>query len=318
MKNEITLEKISEIIKAKNNFYILTHIHPDGDAIGSAYALAKAIQKMGKNAKVLCSNPIPEKLKFICNYVKNQKFESETIITVDLADTTLLGDKLEKYKNKIDICIDHHVSNTNYAQVTHVRENCAATCEIIYNLINTMDVPIDKEIAECLYIGIATDTGCFKYPSTTAETHKITAELIKSGIELAKINKNLFSVISKQMLKIKQMIYDILEYFFDGKCAITYVSLNMMSKAGVTDSELEGLAAIPIEIEDVQIGITIRQKPGGINKVSVRSAPGVNANELCALFGGGGHAQASGFNLKGDIPEVKLKIIDAVKTHFGW
>lgn len=313
-----SLSDISNIIKNKDFFYILTHMYPDGDALGSAFALCKVLQKMDKHAKVLCNDPIPQKFKFLSEFVKQEEFEPQYIISVDLAETNLLGSNLEKYKSKIDVCIDHHPSNTNYAKKSYVDATAAANCEIIYRLLKEIGAPIDKQIAACIYTGIATDTGCFEYSNTTATSHLIAAELMKLGVPADEINEKLFTVKSKKKLETEKIIYKNLEYFFDGKCAVTTITLKEMKSIGITDNELDGIASIPIKIEGVNVGITLREKTTEVYKVSIRTRANINANKFCKHFGGGGHAKAGGFNAEGNSEEVKSYILAAMKSQLGW
>lgn len=308
-----SLLNIAEIISSKNCFYILTHKYPDGDTLGSAYALCRALQQQGKKAKVLSDDVISKKYEFIKKYVQVEDFNPEFIISVDVADTSQLDDSLIKYADKIDLCIDHHLTNRNYADVTFVDSVSASTAEIIYSLIKEMNIAVDKEIAECIYLGISTDTGCFRYSNVTTQAHRITAELIEKGINLSGINKALFYTKSKTFLNLESMMYKSIEYFFQGRCAVMFVTVDMIKKSGVPENELDGIASIPKGIDGVDIGITIREKNEGIYKVSVRTCDNINATNICEEFGGGGHSCAAGFTMEGTLEDVRSKILLCVK-----
>ncbi|MDR1628086.1 MAG: bifunctional oligoribonuclease/PAP phosphatase NrnA [Oscillospiraceae bacterium] len=313
-----TLLEIADILKSKNCIYILTHQYPDGDTLGSAYALCRALQLIEKKCKVLCHDPIPSKFCFMNEYVKQEDFDPEYIISTDVADIKLLGEKLLIYSDKINMCIDHHMSNNSYADITFVDAMSAATAEIIYEIIQNMGMPIDEETASCLYVGISTDTGCFKYSNTTAKTHKIAYELINKNINLAKINSELFEKKSKEALSVEYMVYNTLEYFFRGKCAVIKLMQSMLNSAGISDNELEGIASIPRQIDGVKIGITIREKKSNLFKISVRTTEDINAIEICKIFGGGGHPRTGGCNIEGEFEEVKEKLLKTVKNKCGW
>ncbi len=309
----LSLLNISNIIKSKDYFYILTHMYPDGDALGSSFALCRAIQKMGKHAKVLCNDPVPEKFKYMQEYIKEENFNPEYIIALDLADTSLLGENLEKYKNKINLCIDHHISNKKYAPLFFIDSTAAATCEIIYRLFLEINITLTKEIASCLYTGIATDTGCFQYSNTTYTTHFIAGKLIQLGAPTDVINKHLFITKSRKKLELEKVITGNLEYFYEGKCAVTHITQQEMKLLGVNDGNLEGIASIPIRIEGVEIGITIKEIDHQKHKVSVRTLENIDANEFCKYFRGGGHTRAGGFHIDGKTEDVKSKILNHVK-----
>lgn len=308
----VSLINIANIINNKDYFYILTHMYPDGDALGSSYALCRIIQKMGKHAKILYNNPMPEKFKYMESYIKKEDFNPEYIISLDLADTSLLGENLEQYKDKINLCIDHHISNKKYSPLFFIDSTAAATCEIIYRLLLEINVPCDKEIASCLYTGIATDTGCFEYSNTTYTSHFIAGKLMQYGAPVDIINEHLFTVKPKKKIELEKVMYQNLEYFFENQCAITQITLREMDKLGIKDGDLDGIASIPIKIEGVDIGITIKETETEKYKVSVRTSNKVNANEFCENFGGGGHARAGGFQTNGNIETAKKEILNIV------
>ena len=313
-----SLLTIANQIKNKDFFYIITHSYPDGDALGSSFALCRALQKMGKHAKVMHENNLPEKFEFLNQYIENQTFEPKCVISVDLADTALLEPSLKKFQKNVDICIDHHISNKNYANATFVDSTAAAACEIIYELIKLLGISIDKPIANCLYVGISTDTGCFKYSSTTAHTHLVAAELINSGAEIAEINENIFIIKPAKKIECEKIIYKNLELLCRGKLAITHITTSEMQKIGINDGELDGIASIPVSIKGVDLGATIREKTDGTIKVSVRTSKNADANIFCAHFGGGGHSRAGGFNLKCNIEDAKKLIIKKFTEVYKW
>ena len=313
-----SLLNIANIIYNKDYFYIITHMYPDGDALGSSYALCRIIQKMGKHAKILFNNPVPKEFKFMENYIKEEDFEPEYIISLDLADTSLLGKNLDQYKNKINLCIDHHISNKKYSPLCFIDSTAAATCEIIYRLLLEMNMPCDKEIASCLYTGIATDTGCFEYSNTTHATHFIAGKLMKCGANASLINERIFTSKPRKKIELEKVMYQNLEYFFGDKCAITQITLLEMEKLGIDNNELNGISSIPIRIKGVDIGITIKEIEIGKNKISVRTSSAVDANEFCKHFGGGGHTRAGGFELACTTENAKKEILSAIKEILNW
>lgn len=296
---ENNLYKIADILKQKNNFYILTHKSPDGDTLGSAFALYYCLKKLGKKSKVLCSDVIPSKFNILRKNVINENFEPDCIVAVDIADTTLLGQELEKYSDKIDICIDHHSINQDFAKLSYINSNASANCENIFELINLLKVKIDQDIANCLYTGISTDTGCFKYSSVTSNTHLIAAKLIDSGAENAKINKLMFDTKTKSQIKLEKLTLDTLEFFHDFKCALIYVDKEIMQKSGAKDYETDFLSALPRKIEGVLVGITVKEKASGVYKISVRTDDKISSAKICSNLGGGGHQCAGGCTVSG-------------------
>ncbi len=312
---EISLEKISDILKDNDDFYILTHQYPDGDTLGSAFALCLALQKMGKKAKVINNENIPEKYKFLQSNVKSQDFEPFFFICVDVATAKLLGPNLEKsYANNIDLCVDHHRINEKFSKFRYVDPNAAATAEIIYEILKIMKSPIDKDISNCIYTAIATDTGCFKYKNTTSNTHNIAADMINFGADIFSINKLMFDSKTKEQFLAEKNILDTIEFYFNDKIAVICVMLSTLRKTNADDTLVDGIAGIPKQISGVKIGITFRQKEDKVFKISVRTEENIDAADICSRFGGGGHTNAAGCTLFGDIDEVKNKFLEHVST----
>ncbi len=310
-KKMMNLFEVAEFLKSHDNFEILTHAYPDGDTLGSGFALCLALQQMGKNARVITTN-VPSKFLYLLNGVKHQSFEAETIVSTDVASDSLLGSNMGTYVGRVDLCIDHHGSNNFTAKNKYVDSHAAANCEIIYKLLVELGVNFTEEMADCLYTGISTDTGCFRYTNTTSDTMRITASLMDLGCNSAYINKVMFETKSKEKIQLEHAVYDTIEYCADGKCAIIYTTLDMLKKLDVGDDEMEGLASIPRQIEGVLIGITMREKDGGFFKISVRTNDNINASDFCSIFGGGGHPAAGGCTIEGSLEEVKAKLKKAV------
>lgn len=311
---QISYREAAEFLRNNDNFHILTHASPDGDTMGSGFGLCAILRKMGKKANVYCSDEIPARYAFLCEDYREQSFEPKTIVAVDVADAKLLGQKLGSlYADKVALCIDHHVSNTGYAERTLVEPNAAAACQVIYQLMAREGLTeADKTIAECLYTGIATDTGCFLFDSTSPETHIAAAELMKCGIEAGKINRRMFEQKSKARIAVEKFILDNMEYYFNDKFAVVAVTLEEMEKTGLPAEEFEGLAGLTTVLETVEVGALIRQKDEHRFKVSMRSTGDVNVSEICAGFGGGGHVKAAGCSFETSVSDAKDKLLAAV------
>lgn len=310
---KIDFKEAAEILKNCGNTYILIHQSPDGDCTGSGTALYHMLKYMGKKAKVLCSDEIPKRYDFMTSSYTDEDFEPDIIIASDVADINLLGKYKEIYGDKVNLCIDHHISNTGYAEKTLVCPDASAACEVVFELIKILDIPVSEDITRCIYTGIATDTGCFKYENTTARCHEIVAELKRThDIGYAHINREMFEVKSKGRIKIERAVTDIMEYYLDDRCTMICVTTDILDRWGVDASELEGLAGIPLQVEGVEVGVTIKQRDENSYKISMRSANDVNVSDICGSLGGGGHVKAAGCLLHGTLDEVKKQIVDAV------
>lgn len=309
----ITLSEVATLLNENDNFHILTHRYPDGDTLGCGFALCYALRTLGKNANVKVCGNVPSKFSYLVEDYVEQDFVCDFVVSVDVAAPSLLGELEAQYGDRIDLCIDHHGSNSMVADNIFVDATCAAASEIIYVLIKQMGCEITKDIADCIYTGISTDTGCFCYTNTTAQTHRIAAEVIELGCDSRMINRINFETKSRAKLKMERMVYDTMEFYCGGKCAIIYTTVAMQKALCAGDDEMEGLASIPRQVEGVKMGITMREKEDGTFKVSVRTNDGINASDFCARFGGGGHPAASGCSIKGDLQTVKYMLIRAAE-----
>lgn len=307
----ITIKEAARLLKENDRFLILTHQSPDGDTLGSGFALFRILSKLGKKARVVCGDAIHKKYSFLYEGIAFEEFEPEFLVTVDVADPVLLGGKYSHLADKVDLNIDHHTSNRLFARKT-LLEDSAATAELIYELAKELKVELDKDIAMAIYTGIATDTGCFKFSNTTAKSHLYAAELFDMGIDAAMINNLMFETKSKERLELERKAYEHLEYFFDGRCAVVSIFYDMIDGLGVDEGDLDGLASIPRQIEGVDVGVTIRERQPGIYKISVRTSDSLDASEICAKLGGGGHIRAAGCTVNGSYQQAKDMILSAI------
>ena len=299
----ITLEQAAQILREHDNYLVLMHKSPDGDAVGSAYALCRALRSIGKKANPLCGDEIPESYFFITDGFEIQDFAPEYIISVDLATADLLSGTAKDYADRIDLCIDHHGSNTGYAKLSAVDGKSPSCAEIIKKLIDVMGIKADREIADAIFTGVCTDTGCFKYSSVRPETHRIAADLMDCGARSAMICRLMFDSKSPAKFDMERRVLDTLEYAAGGKIAFICISREIMERSGATQGDTEGVASIPRQIEGVRVGITMKEKENGEYRFSVRADDDTDASEICRKFGGGGHRAAAGCSIYADSPE---------------
>ena len=305
----ITLEQAAEFLRERDNFLILSHANPDGDTFGCSHGLCGALQKLGKHARIVCADPLSERFSYMKKAIEVQEFEAQTIVSVDIADKSLLGSNEELYGGRVDLAIDHHLSHVPFARRIYVDDTAAAAAEIVYDLILLLGVEPDKYIAACLYTGIATDTGCFKYGSTTRLTHEKAGKLMEYGFDAAEINYVMFEMKTKARLKLEQYVIENIQFFAEDKGAVVVLTKELMDSVDAED--VNGIAALPRQIQGVEVGIVLKERDGGW-KASMRSNR-VNVQEICGLFGGGGHIRAAGCSLKNvTVEQAKEKIMAAV------
>lgn len=310
---ELSLRRTASFLKKYDNYVILTHASPDGDTLGSAYALYYGLKERGKQAVVICPDVIPNKYSYFVTETDHIDKENVKVIAVDVADKKLLGDLETQFGDIVDLTIDHHISNTRYSKFLYLDANASATCEIIFELLMLLKVNINGKTAKALYTGIATDTGCFKYSNVTAKTHMIAASLYEYDIEAEEITRLMFDTKSKKLLELERMVLDTAEYHFDDKCIILSVTEEMQIKTGCSGTDLEGIAVISRSVEGVKAGVTLKQTDDNKFKVSLRTYPPLDASAICKKLGGGGHKGAAGATVEGTLDEVKAQVIAAVK-----
>lgn len=310
----IDLSEAVEFLKGCEDAVIITHQSPDGDCIGAGFALKDLLEALGKRSRVLCSDEFPKRYDFMTSVGSGEEFEPKTVIAVDIADPQLMGNLRETYENKVQLCIDHHISNVGYAEKTLLNAGASATCELIYELADAMKIQMSDHCAACIYTGIATDTGCFKYECTTARCHEIAAELMKSHkLKYAKINREMFDVKSIGRLKMERIVTDLMEYYLDNRLTMICITSDILNEQHVDANDLDGCASIPLQVEGVEVGVTIKEKSENEYKVSMRSANDVNVSAICQTLGGGGHIKAAGCLVKGTLEEVKAAVVEAVR-----
>lgn len=308
---KIDAYEAAEFLKTHDDYLILMHASPDGDTLGSGHALCGILQRMGKRARAVCPDPIPHRFDYMFRAVKDQEFEPQTIVCVDVADTKLLGE-MKELGDRAALCIDHHVSNTEYAERLYLHAEYAAAAECVYDVICALGEEIDTDVANCIYTGIATDTGCFRFSNTTPQSHMIAAVMIKCGAEITPINYAMFDMKSQGRIKLEQEVLRNIRYYAGGHIAMITVTLDMLSKITDIDSDDVGaLAALPRQIEGVDIGICLKEKKPGLYKASLRSSERIDVSDICLKFGGGGHARAAGCSFSSSLEDAEKAVIDA-------
>lgn len=306
MKTQMTITDAARWLEGVNNVLVIAHKRPDGDALGSAAALVRGLNICGKTAYILKNPEVTDKfVPYVKKYYAPCGFSPEHIVTVDTATVDMVQINAAAYANKTELSIDHHISNSKYAQNVCIYPGSASCGEIIYKILCEMGANIDEELATLLYIAVSTDTGCFAYSNTNADTLDTAAKLVEAGADNKGVNKLFFRTKSKNRIRFEGVLLSGIEFCFDDKVAFVKVTLRDREKYGITENDLEDIASIPTSIEGVCVGITLKEISEKECKVSVRSVDGYNANLLCAAFGGGGHAAASGCIIKASVEEAK-------------
>ena len=303
-------------LEALDNVLLLTHVRPDGDTIGSAAALCRALRDCGQTAYLL---PNPEitatYAPYAAPYWAPEGWQAEHIVSVDIADASLLPENAQSYRDRIELAIDHHPSQTFFARNTCLEAASAACGEIVYEIIQHLTA-LTADIALPLYVAVSTDCGGFQYGNTTARTHRIAAALM-DVVDVAAVNKALFRTKSRVRLAMESRMVADMKLFDHQRVVVMEIPLSLRQEMQATDADIEELSALPALVEGTDCGVTLRELRPGTVKVSVRTGPRVDACALCRILGGGGHHAASGATVEGTLDEARMAVLAAYRKVIG-
>ncbi|MDR3293181.1 MAG: bifunctional oligoribonuclease/PAP phosphatase NrnA [Clostridiales bacterium] len=317
------LKKIASVLLQKTKIALICHINPDGDTVGSALALYGALRVLGIEADLLSADPIGDKLKYLpfcnrfntANQVLNEGTPQpyEAAVIIDAGDKSRVGTMSATFDAaEIKICIDHHKTHTLKCDYMYVDPEKAATAEIIYTLIK--EFPVDcltREVATNLFAGILTDSGCFTYPSVTAETHKVAAELYGYGIDAAEIAYHVFKKKTKPAFLLAGKALGNTRFFKNDTIGVVTFFLNDFAETGTGMDETDGIVNTVQSIDTVKAAIAITEADKTHYKVSIRTKEPVDASDIAGEFGGGGHRLAAGCRIAGVYEDVVERLVKA-------
>lgn len=318
MTENTFMEEFVDVLRKAPKVALFSHISPDGDCIGSMLAIGLALQKMGKEVVYYNPNPIPGNLGFLpgsrCISQILPNPQPKTLLFVDCTDLGRVNlAKSDIQGNSTILNLDHHISNLNFGDINWVDARASAVGELALSLISQLGVEIDPDIATNLYTAIVTDSGCFQYSNTTAQTHRLTAKLMDFGIDLASIHHNIFDQKPIAQVKLLQCALAGLEIHADGQLALITLSLEDFHKSGAEQELSDGLVNHVRSIAGVESAVLLKEVGPLEVKVGLRSNLWLDVNKIAAQFGGGGHKRAAGCTLKIPLTEAKISIIGAIE-----
>ena len=298
-------------LQQRDHFAIVTHRRPDGDTLGSAAVLCRGLRQLGKVAHILENPEITDKYAPLHQgLTKAWAEEGDTVVCVDVASPNMLGTHFAPLQDRISLRIDHHGSATPFTPFELVEPKTAACGEIVYGVLQVMGAVLDVPMAEALYTAVSTDTGCFRYANTTADTLRVAADCLAAGAETFRLNQELFETNSLARLKVQSYMLDNAVFLQEGKVVICPLPKAVEKACGAGEDDLDNISGFPRSIEGVKLAVTIREEGTDGVKMSVRAVPGQDAAALCAKFGGGGHKGAAGASMKMSMEEA----VEAVKA----
>ena len=292
-----------------DNFCILTHRRPDGDTVGSAAALCLGLRKLGKQAWVLKNDEITDRFGWLVeDLTKEAVEEHDIVVSVDVASPGMLPKCFAPLAEKCRLRIDHHGSATSFTPEELVDADSASCAELVCDVLAILGVEMDKNIAEAVYVGMSTDTGCFRFANTTAHSFTVAAVCAKAGADIYGLNQQLFETNSLPKLRMHAWMIENMKLLDDGKLAIVAIPRAVEELLRVTDDDMDNISSYPRTVAGVRMAATLRQTKDGETKISVRAIPGYDAAAVCAYFGGGGHKGAAGASTHMGLEEAAEKL----------
>ncbi len=310
---------IIPLLREKESFLFFTHVNPDGDAIGSSLALALALKRLRKRVTLVRVGELPETYRFLPGtdlFVNYDQVEGDydVALFMDCGDLARVGDARTVIdRAKVKVNIDHHVTNDYYGDYNYVDALVSSVGEQVYQMLHAAEIPLDLDIATCLYVAITTDTGNFRYENTHVDTHMIAAALLMEGVEPGEISNRVYETRSLASLRLLGKALETLQVSGDG--AIGWMTLDQQAlvAAGATDDDIEGLVNYARGIRGVEAGVLFREAEDGQIRVNFRSKSRIDVSRLAAQFGGGGHPRAAGATVAGSLADVSRQVLAAVR-----
>ena len=316
---QATFADIGALLRASQSFAVLSHVRPDGDALGSQLGLALSLSKLGKKVMVRNEDGLIEKYSFLPGgafletpWGEPQDFD--VAIALDTATQVRLGTAAELVRSaKVWVNIDHHPSNPGYGDLVYIDATAPATGQILFELITSQGLPMDSAIAENLFVAISTDTGSFQYPNTTARTFEIGAELLKCGVDVGRVSQLLYESYPRRRAELLRELLGTMRFEGQGKVASFSLSLEGAARLHARPEDNEGLIDHIRAIQGVIVAVFFEELADGKVRVSMRSkSEEVDVGAICQKFGGGGHKLAAGTRVRGTLAEVETKILKEI------
>lgn len=316
---------IGDLIRSHQSFVLLSHVRPDGDAIGSQIALGFALRAMGKTVRLINEDGLPENMAFLAGSDQietppAEPLEVEVAIALDTATRSRMGENALHAASRARqwINIDHHISNPGYGDVSCIDSTSPATGQIIYELIQAQGFPLPDETRDAIYVAISTDTGSFQYPSTTSRTYEIAADLVRRGLDVGKVNSDTYDSHPYRRVELMRILLNTLQLEANGELAHWEMRDATRRDLQLQPDDSEGLIDIIRAIRGVKVAVFFEELPDGKIRVSMRSKDrAVNVCDIAGEFGGGGHALAAGIRMLGPLEDARERVLQAVERQLN-
>jgi phosphoesterase RecJ-like protein len=315
------LQEAATFLRERDDFLIVSHVQPDGDAISSTVAVGWLLEKLGKKFTMLNEGPVPARLRFLWKSSEiitaddtQPERQYRNVICVDCADFARVGRTNQWFAQDAELLnIDHHPTNDGFGRVNLMKFHAAATAEILFELLDELGLDLDVDIATAIYTGLLTDTGGFRYSNTSPIVMAMASRLLEAGVNGPELAELLLERMTLGQLRIIQRGLSRLSFSPDQRISWLWVNSEDMEESGATNDDLEGLVNYPRNIEGIEVGLLFKQNGQESVKVSLRSAGRVNVAAVAQHFGGGGHVRAAGCRLTDSLSEVIRQVVDVVQ-----
>ncbi len=320
-----TLEEIARVLHENERFVVLSHVRPDGDALGCEIAMALCLRQLGKTATAWNEDGVLEKFRYLpqselVSMPPAEPQDFDVAIALDTAAHDRLGSScLAAVRSaKVWINLDHHISNGGYGDLVYIDPKAPATGQILYELIRSQGLPLTYEMADNIFAAISTDTGSFQYPNTTARTFEIGAELVKAGVNVGQLSQKIYESYPRRRIELLRSLLNVLRLTCEDRIASFALTIEMAEAIGAKPEDNEGLIDVIRAIDSVVVAAFIEELPDGKVRISLRSKdPQVDVCKVCKSFGGGGHTMAAGARIRGSVHEVEEKVLQAIAHEIG-
>jgi phosphoesterase RecJ-like protein len=309
------LSQVVELIENKHHFAITTHVRPDGDGIGSSLGLCWLLRSLGKEAEVIVSDGIPATYNCLPGadeivHVSEITGKYDAVFVIECSD--IERPAIKNLDQQFTVNIDHHATCEHFGTINWIDPTASACGEMIYNLCKAIGGRISREIAECLYMALVTDTGSFHFPNTTDRTLKVASELVKAGVKPAKISEAVYNSYPWSRIELMSRVLATVQRDASGRVAWMRQTLEMRHETGMSDGDNNGFVNIPLAAKEIVASVYMREVRPHFFRVSLRSKGAINVARVAERFGGGGHKNAAGCRIEGDWDECERRLIAAV------
>lgn len=313
------IEQIASIVRDQDNFLVVTHVNPDGDAIGSLLGMYLALKEMGKNAAALLGNEFPELFRFlpgkrdILYRSDSFNFIPAYIVSLDVAAENRITPDMSGLRGSTKLInVDHHPTNPGYGDINYVQRYANSTTQLVYEILEKVGHRLSVNVGTCLYTGLVTDTGCFKFAGVTSHTFQLAAKLLEPGIDSYEVTRHLFEEYAPSRLILERLMLEHLETLLSGKLSLSHLDIEDFEKIGASLSEAENLVNRLRETRGVEVGVLITKLSDDLCKVSLRSKGLIDVSVIASELGGGGHRRAAGIKVSMSIEELRERLVDLI------